>query len=87
MSMLKQGYTILGVWMMIQLFTACANIIPPSGGARDSLAPVLIGAFPKDSATNVSPKQVTLTFNEFVTLQNAQENIIISPTIKSTPSI
>ncbi|MFZ8417755.1 Ig-like domain-containing protein, partial [Staphylococcus aureus] len=70
---------------MIQLFTACANIIPPSGGARDSLAPVLIGAFPKDSATNVSPKQVTLTFNEFVTLQNAQENIIISPTIKSTP--
>jgi hypothetical protein len=85
MSMLKQGYTILGVWMMIQLFTACANIIPPSGGARDSLAPVLIGAFPKDSATNVSPKQVTLTFNEFVTLQNAQENIIISPTIKSTP--
>ncbi len=85
MSMLKQGYTILGVWMMIQLFTACANIIPPSGGARDSLAPVLIGAFPKDSATNVSPKQVTLTFNEFVTIQNPQENIIISPTIKSTP--
>jgi hypothetical protein len=85
MNMLKKGYGILGVWVMIQFFAACANIVPPSGGARDSLAPVLIGAFPKDSATNVSPKQVTLTFDEFVTLQNPQENIIISPTIKSTP--
>ena len=85
MNTLKQSYVILGLWIMIQHITACANIVPPSGGARDSLAPVLISAFPKDSAINVSPKQVTLTFDEFVTLQNAQENIIISPTIKSTP--
>ncbi|MEN9598371.1 MAG: hypothetical protein RL596_682 [Bacteroidota bacterium] len=70
---------------LASFLTSCANIVPPAGGARDSLPPVLIAALPKDSAVNISPKQVTLTFSEFVTLQNPQDNIIISPTIKSTP--
>lgn len=73
--------------MNIFLFSSCANIIPPSGGDRDSLPPVLIGATPKDSAVSVFPKLITLTFNEFVTLQDVNNNLIVSPTLKNIPIV
>lgn len=37
-------------------------------------------ASPKDSATNVSAKNITLTFDEYITLDNPTQNVIISPT-------
>ena len=68
-------------------FTSCANIIPPSGGARDSLPPVLVSALPRDSALNVTPKLITLTFDEFVSLQDVNSNLIVSPTLKENPIV
>ncbi len=68
-------------------FSSCANIIPPGGGPRDSLPPRLVMTVPKDSAVNVTSKNITLTFDEYVTLQNAQENLIISPTVEHTPLV
>ena len=66
---------------------SCANIIPPGGGPRDSLPPRLMMALPKDSAINVTTKNITLTFDEFVTLQGLQENLIVSPTLKNIPLV
>ena len=68
------------------LATSCANIIPPSGGPRDSLPPRLVIANPKDSATSVKTKNILLTFDEFVSLQNT-ENIIYSPVPKNLPQV
>jgi hypothetical protein len=68
-------------------FYSCANIIPPGGGPRDSLPPRLIGAFPKDSALNVSNQNIILSFDEYVTLQNTNENLIISPNPKNLPLV
>lgn len=60
--------------------TGCANIIPPTGGPRDSLPPVLISATPVDSALKFTGKRITLTFDEYVQLENQTENVIVSPT-------
>jgi len=65
----------------------CANIIPPVGGPRDSLPPVLIAAAPKDSATNFTGNRITLNFDEFVEIQNAFENVLVSPTPNNVPII
>ena len=78
---------ILGLFINMVLFNACANIIPPSGGAKDSLPPILISALPKDSAVNVSPKLITLSFDEFVSLQDINSNLIVSPTLKNMPQV
>ena len=78
------------IWILLLIsffFTSCANIIPPSGGDRDSLPPVLVSAIPKDSAVNVSPKLITLTFDEFVSLQDVNSNLIVSPTLKDNPIV
>ncbi|GAC1437785.1 MAG: hypothetical protein NVSMB63_00170 [Sediminibacterium sp.] len=69
------------------VFSSCANIIPPGGGPRDSLPPRLVSALPKDSALHFSGRSIVLTFDEFVTLQNVQENLIVSPTVKNVPAV
>lgn len=78
-------FVALGFVIMF-LANSCANIVPPSGGPRDSLPPRLVIANPKDSATNVKTKNILLTFDEFVSLQNP-ENIIYSPVPKNTPQV
>ncbi len=88
---MKRARTYYGISAVILftvvLFSSCANIIPPGGGPRDSLPPKLVAALPKDSATNVTPKIITLTFDEYVTLQGIQENLIVSPTVVNTPLV
>lgn len=61
-------------------------MIPPGGGPRDSLPPRLVIANPKDSATNVRTKNILLTFDEFVSLQNT-ETIIYAPVPKNLPQV
>ena len=71
----------------IVVLNGCANIIPPSGGPRDSLPPVLIRATPIDSAKNFTGSRITFTFDEFVDLQNVYQNLIVSPIPKSLPDV
>lgn len=78
---------VLAALIVSFITSSCANIVPPSGGDRDSLPPRLIIANPKDSATNVKAKNITLTFDEFVELDNASENIIYSPVPKNSPLV
>jgi hypothetical protein len=74
----------LGAWLMMG---SCANVIPPGGGPRDSLPPVLVMATPKDSALNVQPKNITLTFNEFVTVNDIFKHLIVNPEMSNQPQV
>lgn len=67
--------------------TSCANIIPPSGGPRDSLPPILMESLPKDSTINFNSKKITLTFDEFVEVKEVLQNVIINPTLTNQPNI
>lgn len=66
----------------------CANIIPPTGGPKDTLAPVLVTALPKDSTLYFNSKKIVLNFDEYVQLSNNfNEEIIVSPNPASPPLI
>lgn len=67
--------------------TGCANIVPPMGGPRDSLPPRLVRVNPRDSATNFSGKKIVLEFDEFVQIENIQENLLVSPVPKINPLV
>lgn len=68
-------------------FTQCANIVPPGGGSRDTLPPRLVYVSPQDSSLNFNSQRVTFHFNEFVELDNVIEKMIVSPTLKRTPTV
>jgi len=49
------------LWVSLLTQTGCASIVPPQGGPRDSIPPVLLKAIPGDSATRFSGKKLTST--------------------------
>lgn len=66
----------------------CANIVPPEGGPRDSLPPVLVKALPTDSMVQFSGQKIVLTFDEYIQLDAAKlSSIIVSPLPEKQPLI
>ncbi|SRR5579871_591299 len=65
----------------------CANILPPTGGPKDTLPPVLVSAVPKNMILHFNGNRITFTFDEYVTLDKIQENLVISPTPKINPIV
>lgn len=70
-----------------QLGTGCANIVPPQGGPRDTIPPQLIKAVPADASTRVTSRTVQLYFDEYIEVQQGQENLVISPLPATAPVI
>ncbi len=63
-------------------------MIPPTGGARDSLPPLLLRVTPPDSSKGVDTKIITFTFDEFIDQpQDIFRNLIISPMPAIPPSV
>ena len=75
------------VIQQIVVLPGCANIIPPSGGPRDSLPPRLLKASPPDSTTNYSGNKILFSFDEYVELDNIQSNLLVSPTPNTQPVV
>lgn len=67
--------------------TGCATIIPPEGGPKDTLPPILRKADPRDSSLNFSDKTITLSFDEYVDADNAQQEMIVSPVPANMPTV
>ena len=81
---------ILSVFLTLSLLLAlsgCANIIPPTGGPRDSIPPVLVGANPANGTKKFAGKRIDLSFDEYLELKEVQQNITISPVPKLQPLI
>ncbi|HMK05193.1 MAG TPA: Ig-like domain-containing protein [Ferruginibacter sp.] len=73
--------------IIITLPAGCAQIGAPTGGPKDSLPPRLVSSTPEPNSTNISTNRITLNFNEYVELREAQTNVLISPLPKTTPNI
>lgn len=81
-------FLIVSSILFIQVFSiGCANIIPPSGGPKDSLPPVLVHASPRDSTLNFKGNRITLTFNEYINLAEVQNNLLFTPLFETVPVI
>ena len=64
----------------------CANIVPPQGGFRDTIAPALTRVNPRDSSVNFTGKKISFTFDEYVTVENFSQNLMVSPIPKLPPT-
>ena len=67
--------------------SGCAQIGMPSGGVKDTLAPKLIRATPAAGSINVTGNKITLEFDEFIDVNDLQQNLLISPLQNRNPSI
>ncbi|HAS40883.1 MAG TPA: hypothetical protein DCS93_10405 [Microscillaceae bacterium] len=73
-----------GLAWMITGMSSCANIIAPTGGPKDTLAPVLdtVRSFPKMEQLNYKGN-VVLTFNEWIKTEKLKQDLIITPRVQN----
>jgi hypothetical protein len=72
----------------ISVPTGCANMIPPSGGPRDTIPPVLVKATPPDSTVNFKGDRIVLTFDEDLDdPKDPLNNIIFTPSFDVNPEV
>ncbi|MEQ1732234.1 MAG: Ig-like domain-containing domain [Bacteroidia bacterium] len=72
---------------LLLLVQSCAQIVTPNGGNVDSKAPVIKVANPPQNATNVSVNKFELTFNEYISINDASAQLIVSPPLNTTPEL
>jgi hypothetical protein len=77
---------LVAFWMSAPI--GCANMIPPEGGPRDTIAPVFVNAVPHDSTVNFKGDRIVLDFDE--ELDDPKEprtNIIFTPSFEIDPIV
>src|SRR5690606_27679024 len=65
----------------------CANIVPPEGGPRHTTAPRLMAARRGDSSVSFTGNRIPFTFDEFIKLENAFQNVMLSPIPQNSPNV
>ena len=66
-------------------FMRCANVVSPSGGPKDTIPPIVLQSVPENQTANFHDKEIHITFDEYVTLNNPNSNIFISPPLEKNP--
>ena len=85
----KLKYLLFGLALLLTaLFSQrCANAVAPTGGPKDIAPPVVVEAVPENHSTRFIGKKIEITFDEYITLDNAKQNVMISPPMKEKPDI
>ena len=88
---IKNGLYFL-IFFILVLFGAighsgCANIIPPTGGPKDTIPPYLVSALPRDSAKRFTEKKIILNFNEYIDGKDIRTELIVNPVPKIEPIV
>lgn len=70
--------------VIIEMLLSCAQIVAPTGGKKDTLAPVLVKVFPLNQSKNFNGKQIELQFDEYVSVDNILQQLSITPNLEGT---
>jgi len=80
-------YILASFFISCLLLTSCAKRGYITGGAIDSLPPVVLSATPPNFSTNFDAKEIKITFDEYIKLNKINQNLIISPPFETQPEI
>lgn len=72
-------------WIVI--ISSCANPGMPTGGAKDTIPPVLLKTEPGYRTLNYKGDDIRLTFNEYLAIEDISESLVISPPMIKKPVI
>ncbi|WP_457617498.1 Ig-like domain-containing protein [Lutibacter sp.] len=65
----------------------CAKRGRPTGGLKDSIAPILVSASPNYNSINFTAKKIKIYFDEYIKLKDVNKQLIISPPQNNNPII
>lgn len=80
LSIVFFGLSLMALWQ-------CARRGTPSGGPKDIAPPVLLRTDPENLSINFDSNKIRLYFDEYIKLQDVQNQLIVSPPLKNIPEI
>ncbi len=57
----------------------CANIIPPTGGPKDTLPPVLLTATPVEFSKHITGNKIVFKFDEYIDVKDIRTELVVEP--------
>jgi len=77
-----------GILLVSMALGSCANRgIGPQGGPKDTIPPVIVKSNPANGTLDYQEKEIEVVFNEYITINNPSENVLISPPQQKQPEI
>ena len=67
------------VTLLLTMIVSCARMGQPDGGWFDDTPPRVVSTNPVEKGTKVKSKKVTITFDEFIKLEDASNKVVVSP--------
>lgn len=83
----RYGFFLAALLLVAFLAQQCANAVAPTGGPKDTTPPKVVVAVPENNSTGFIGRKIEITFDEFVTLENANQNMLFSPPLAEKPDI
>ena len=75
------------VVFLTALIVGCASPGSPDGGPYDETPPKVVGSVPQYGSLNTKSKKLEIYFDEFIRIDNASENVVVSPPQLNQPTI
>lgn len=76
-----------GLALLTLLLVGCAQVGSPGGGGRDETPPAVVSADPAFGTTNWTGSRLLLTFDEFVQVKDARNQVLVSPPLPAAPKV
>ena len=71
----------------MMMIAGCARMGQPDGGCYDDRPPQIIATTPADNGTGVKEKKVVICFDEYIKVEDATNNVVVSPPQLEMPEI
>lgn len=85
---MRSSYRIYILLLGVLLLASCANRgMGPQGGPRDTIPPAIVKEEPLSGSLNMQSKKLEITFDEYIQLNDIQNNVLISPPQQTPPEI
>jgi len=75
------------LFVLISLCWNCAQQGSPSGGPRDEDPPTVVECEPNNYSIRFEAKKIMITFDEFIVLDNVNQQLVVSPPMEEKPEI
>ena len=85
--MIRRFVAILFIMLVVAALWQCARRGSPTGGPKDITPPRLVKTEPDSMTVNFKAKRIRLYFDEYIKVQDIQNQLIVSPPLKYQPEI
>ncbi len=79
--------TYISALILVFTMTHCAKRGRPTGGEKDTQAPIMLSATPSNQTTHFKTNKIKIIFDEYIKVKDINTQLIISPPLKHKPII